>query len=366
MTVNYNSMMAGALFAFALQSSTVTYADQAADPLTNPSIVSPLSERLMASKVVRNGERLVTVGERGTILISIDNAKTWRQVLSPVRVTLTSLMFADSQNGWAVGNGGIVLGTRDGGENWTKLLDGNAAAAIEDEAARKASDAAPGNDALKHRLGEAEGLVKDGPDKPFTDIKFFDSANGIVIGAYGLSFRTDDGGATWHSLMGDMDNPYGRHLYSMCLGRDGLFVVGEQGSVFRSTNGGATFKRLRPVGKGTLFGILSTSKGTLVTYGLRGALFRSVDNGENWTRIESSQATITGGKVLSDGAIILIKEDGRIFKSNDEAQTFDILPVSSSMTLSSVDEISPDRLILSGVRGTVTVNIEKQKEELSK
>ena len=46
----------------------------------------------------------------------------------PTSVTLTAVRFADAQHGWAVGHGGVILATQDGGEQWT-LLDPFAASA---------------------------------------------------------------------------------------------------------------------------------------------------------------------------------------------------------------------------------------------
>ena len=36
----------------------------------------------------------------------------------PTRTTLTAVMFIDAKRGWAVGHGGLVLATLDGGEHW--------------------------------------------------------------------------------------------------------------------------------------------------------------------------------------------------------------------------------------------------------
>jgi hypothetical protein len=37
---------------------------------------------------------------------------------------------------------------------------------------------------------EAEGLVQDGPDKPFLGLHFADAKRGWVVGAYGLALAT--------------------------------------------------------------------------------------------------------------------------------------------------------------------------------
>ena len=62
--------------------------------------------------------RIVAVGERGLVILSDDRGASWRQVPSPVSVTLTMVRFADEQHGVAVGHGGTVLTTDDAGTTW--------------------------------------------------------------------------------------------------------------------------------------------------------------------------------------------------------------------------------------------------------
>ncbi|ODV41971.1 hypothetical protein AWV79_31155 [Cupriavidus sp. UYMMa02A] len=102
-----------------------------------PAMIPDKAASLVRLSVTLAGERLVSAGERGVILLSDDNGKTWRQAKVPVSAALTRVRFVDSRNGWAVGHGGVVLATRDAGETWQKQLDGAAAAQLELAAARR-------------------------------------------------------------------------------------------------------------------------------------------------------------------------------------------------------------------------------------
>ena len=83
---------------------------------------SRLADRSMMLAVARAGDRLVTVGERGRVLLSDDSGKTWRQAESvPVSVTLTAVTFADARSGWATGHAGVVLHTVDAGNTYLFL-----------------------------------------------------------------------------------------------------------------------------------------------------------------------------------------------------------------------------------------------------
>ena len=123
----------------------------------------------------------------------------------PVSVTLTRVRFAGPKTGWAVGHFGTVLHTADGGETWQRQLDGTTAAKLALEAAQARAQAMPGSESGRKRLAEAEQLVKDGPDKPFLDLHFFDDRNGVIVGAFNLIFGTHDGGKTWLPLLDRLD-----------------------------------------------------------------------------------------------------------------------------------------------------------------
>ncbi|GGF43932.1 hypothetical protein GCM10011611_57910 [Aliidongia dinghuensis] len=325
-----------------------------ADPLKNPSALSPHSLHLLMTAVAWTGERLVSVGERGTILLSDDQGASWRQVRSPVRATLTAATFPAPQTGWVVGNGGVLLQTRDGGETWAKAFDGVEAAAIELAAAKAALERAPGDAAVQRRMREAEGLVADGPDKPLLDVRFLDETRGLVVGAYGLAFRTDDGGRHWRSIMGEIDNPAGHHLYGIAATPDALVLVGEQGAVFRSTDGGQSFQAEKPVGRGSLFGAVTTRSGALVAFGLRGALFRSED-GVNWARIGSRSASINAGAVLADGTVLLADETGTLARSRDDGRSFEDMRLPDPTPCFGLAAAGSDALVVAGPGGNVRV-----------
>ena len=107
----------------------------AVDPLQRPALFALRASRAVTLAIVSAGRRSVAAGERGIVLWS-DDDKTWQQAKVPVSVTLTALSFPTPQQGWAVGHGGLVLHSADGGQNWARQLDGRAAAQIELKAAQ--------------------------------------------------------------------------------------------------------------------------------------------------------------------------------------------------------------------------------------
>jgi len=314
-------------------------------------------ERTVLLAVATAGQRIVAVGERGVVTLSDDGGATWRQARSvPVAVTLTALQFIDSRQGWAVGHGGVVLKSDDGGETWRRLADGRSLAATALQDARERARTAPADAGAVAALAAAEALVADGPDKPLFDLHFADASHGWVVGAYNLFFETTDGGVTWRSLAGRLDNPGGRHLYSMAVQGDTIFIAGEQGTVFRSNDAGSSFKPLVTPYKGSWFKlVLLKDKGVIVA-GLRGnAMFSA--NGDTWSRIEGAPpVTFVGGTTLPDGSALLCNQAGQLLQIREGNR---LVPFAApALTLPvGVTATSPQSLAVVGMTGATRIPI---------
>jgi photosystem II stability/assembly factor-like uncharacterized protein len=332
------------------------------DPLDQPAKASRHMLQSLRTAVARAGNRLVSVGQAGIILLSDDNGLSWRQARQvPVSVLLTNVVFVSEKRGWAIGHGGVVLISDDGGENWRKQLDGAQAAAIELEAAK--TDTGPN---AKHRLSEAQGLVSDGADKPLLGLYFNDENHGIVIGAYGLALATEDGGESWHSLMGGTDNPRGKHLYALAATSRGLFIAGEEGSVFRSTDGGKSFKALKTPSRGTFFGLIASKSEDLVAFGLRGDAYRSADDGEHWDKLDLPSSGLNGGTRLADGSLVIVDDWGDVLLSRDDGRTFARHGAAQPMGLIGVTEANDGSLAAAGSGGDLRVSLKDDAVEPAK
>src|SRR5690606_11985141 len=97
------------------------------DVLNTPSMATQKAAQTLLLDVVRAGNRLVAVGQRGHIVYSDDEGQTWHQGSVPVSTTLTAVQFPTPTKGWAVGHGGVILHSADAGQTWEKQLDGIAA-----------------------------------------------------------------------------------------------------------------------------------------------------------------------------------------------------------------------------------------------
>jgi photosystem II stability/assembly factor-like uncharacterized protein len=242
-------------------------------------------------KVVNTGKHFVAVGARGHILLSADG-KSWRQVAVPVDALLTSVVFADSQHGWAVGHDAVILGTSDGGETWK--------------------------------------LQNFQPDlaKPLFDVLFFDARHGIVVGAYGLMLETRDAGASWTPVADNVISDEERHMNALAkLGDGSLMVIGEAGLIGLSPDQGATWTKIASPYESSLFCVLPAGDKGAIIGGLRGNAFFVADvsaavEAAAWTKLETGtdqslfgMAALPGGRIAMVGlnaTLLLFAEGGKV------------------------------------------------------
>ena len=273
--------------------------------------------------VVRAGDRLIAVGDRGHILYSDDDGQQWLQARVPTQQLLTAVYFVDERHGWAVGHDALILATRDGGATWTRQYDDL----------------------------EAES--------PLLDVWFKDVNHGYAVGAYGMLLETRDGGQDWQRIDEALDNEDAFHLNAIGAGADsGVFIVGEMGMIFRSADWGQSWKRLDSPYQGSLFGLLATAEpGQLLVYGLRGHIFKSKDSGESWDAVAVHtdngllQYGLSGGSLLSNGDILIVGHSGTLLRSSDGGESFSVSNRTDRISLAAVVDGKAGGLILVGQNG---------------
>jgi photosystem II stability/assembly factor-like uncharacterized protein len=335
-------------------------------------IPNPATAQL--TDIATAGDRLVVAGARGLIAFSDDAGKTWTQARVPVSETLTALSFPTTDHGWAVGHGGVILHSGDGGENWQQQFDGNDANRLKLdyvtdrmmalEQAVQAAEATPDPD-LEYELEEAQFAVEDaelaietGPADPFLDVWFADAQYGWAVGAYGMIYRTDNGGLQWKIAAAGIENLEGYHYYRLdAADETTLFLSGEAGLLYRSDNGGDTWQRLPLDYEGSLFGVLALSPQRVICFGLRGNIFLSEDRGETWELLafdDSPALSFYGGNRVFSDSVVLVGAGGVMASSTDGRQfTFDVH--SARNTFSSVAVVGDD-LLLVGMGGIVRIS----------
>jgi photosystem II stability/assembly factor-like uncharacterized protein len=324
--------------------------------LSEPALHSDRATGSVLLAISKAGRRLIAAGERGLIIASDDDGRTWQQSDVPVSVTLTGVMFVNSSDGWAIGHSGVILVSHDGGRSWRKQLDGREGAALALYEVQTRTTADPVRDRARIKQN-ADLLAHDGPDKPLLDLWAPDPSHALSVGAYGLAFATADGGAHWDSIIARVDDPQGLHLYAIASLDDALLLVGEGGMIYRSDDAGRSFHASRTPFNGTLFGITRSGDGSVYAYGLRGACLRSDDLGRSWKAIEcGTNDNIARMIRLHDGSLAWVSHGGALFLGKPGVGNWRRVPLPKSFPFSDVVESERGILVLVGMEGILRVD----------
>ncbi|NMG74958.1 WD40/YVTN/BNR-like repeat-containing protein [Aromatoleum diolicum] len=292
-----------------LAASAVAFAAAPADAARNTTAVAAMKARLAAkvpvTGIARAGNALIAVGDYGTIVRSTDEGKTWQQAEVPVSALLTAVHFVDDERGWAVGHGGVILVTSDGGANWQ----------------------------LQTTLDEKPVLLS---------VHFTDAQRGYAVGAYGVAFVTADGGRNWAPMAVGSGHDADLHLNHVFATREGaLFLAAETGVAFRSTDRGGHWTKLATGVSGSLWSGLERSNGEVVLLGMSGRVIASRDGGNTWqVRETGTEQSLTSAIALPNGGMIIVGAGGVVLRGNGDGP----------MQL----EIRPDRQNLAAVMAAPT------------
>lgn len=272
------------------------------------SYIAPLATKSLLLDIVSENNRLIAVGERGHLLISDDSGKNWEQKRLPTVAMLTAV-YARGNKIWAVGHDAVIVHSDDGGETWTRQQF---------------------NPELQ---------------RPLMDVLFFDDQHGIALGAYGIYFRTRDGGENWErefhvSLLDPYDQEYllelkeedeafyqqelaaiMPHLNRVSLSGDTLLLAGESGLLAYSEDLGQSWQRLEPGYMGSFFDVVLQPDGSILAAGLRGNVYRSDPDFESWQRIKTgTTATLNSIVPLSSEEYLMVGNNGTVLWFGEELQ----------------------------------------------
>ncbi|MDO9273481.1 MAG: YCF48-related protein [Rugosibacter sp.] len=269
-------------------------------PVPAKLVPKAIHARFMAIAINHEGGMLA-VGERGIIVHSADHGTTWKQMPSPVDITLASVNFETSQRVWAVGQAASILRSDDGGKTWKVVR-------------YKPSD-------LRYYL---KIVIREGVL--------------YVLSSDGELWLSRDSGANWEMALLENGEAI-PHLFSLAfVGQAGL-ISAEHGSVFMRGKNDEPWKPLAIAYNGSFFGVVPFADQFLL-FGMSGRVFMVSPDGKSQRVIdtrttqflldavvipEKNQAVVVG----RGGAVILIGADSQVLKSYQRPDGTDITAVAA-------------------------------------
>jgi hypothetical protein len=154
---------------------------------------------------------------------------------------IMSVCLSSNLLGWAVGNGGTILRTLDGGVTWSAQSSPAGTTDIYAVACISATSAiAVGPLGLILRTVNAgvtwSRVTASGGQPDLYCVSFSGLLVGIIAGDNGAVFATADGGATWTDAMPTRSKPTAQMLLACAVRGTTAYAAGLQGAVVVSTN----------------------------------------------------------------------------------------------------------------------------------
>ena len=201
-------------------------------------------------------DRVWIVGDGGTLLTSTDGGRHFnRTILKMGQSTrdrkgqdaddLYSLLFADDQHGFIVGDRGTIIASSDSGASWRDQKSGTTSQ-------------------LFHLA--------------------FKGSRGWAVGTDGTILHTDNSGATWFTQYSGVHEDLNRVFV---VTDKVALVTGDKGVLLRTDSWGTNWERIPLEHREPLFGLSFVDKKTGWVVGYRGRIIRTYDGGHNWVEQES-------------------------------------------------------------------------------
>jgi len=302
---------------------------------------------------------------------STDNGNNWTSLYGalpygangPIMINSDDIVFASVWTCGGIGGGQEVYASADNGDSWTLASDGITHFWINSLAESPNGDIFAGTGNVPqgdYSAGLSPGVFRtsDNVDS-WVQVKSDTAWNtvydiimapdGVIFAGamFGL-FRSEDSGETW-SYAG---NSWGNGSEWMFVTPTGTLFAQDRTRVARSTDYGESWTivsdDLPGAETGWWGGDLSSSQVAVdrdgnVLIGTKDGVYRSLDNGDNWSQVGMASLEVFGLATNSAGDIFAIANDFGIYRSVDNGGTWQqIRPMSggiSAFAISSTDDI---------------------------
>jgi photosystem II stability/assembly factor-like uncharacterized protein len=278
-------------------------------------------------------------------------AGEWIPQSSGVKTTLTDVEFVDASTGWAVGSGGDIVATTNGGATWVKQNSGTTQGLYAADFVDKLHGWAVGTDSvIVHTEDGGKTWVTQTTDIAdptkfdLYGVSFTDRQNGWACGYWGLLLATTDGGATWTRIVW----PFGENVYIITLWHDILmldaghgWMVGEETIALAAPTPPWTRLQAGP-STTNLLAIDNSSATDAWAVGYNGAAFATSD-GTTWTaRTVTTVPADThhhflGVACVGPQVVHIASEDRTVYTSVDGGSTWQAEEVPTRYLLADID-----------------------------
>jgi photosystem II stability/assembly factor-like uncharacterized protein len=308
----------------------------------------------------------------------------WIQQTSGTTNSLTCISMAgiSTETGWAVGVGGVILKTTNGGTNWVSVFSPTNRTLKAVHCINQSTVIAAGYDGIfiKSTNGGGDWTANFIGSFDIYNIQFINSTTGFMGGETGVVWKTTNAGDNWNGIVVNSLDNYGCFFVNSTTGYTcGPLINTQTSSVKRTTNGGSSWQQ-----SVNIFGILksitffSDQKGW--SCGNLGTIARTTNGGATWGTFAPINSSITLNDIyfskpeeFGNGTTGWIAADsGKIFISTNSGVNWTVQSTPVSNNLISVQiignlygwAVGENGCILRTTNGGVTIGIHNISNEV--
>jgi photosystem II stability/assembly factor-like uncharacterized protein len=306
---------------------------------------------------VVNSQVIYAVGDGGSMVKSDDGGISWQALATGTTAWLLGVDFTDELTGTTVGEvnlAGIILRTTDGGQTW--LPQGNSPLpwleAVDFWDANTGVIVGWSGAIYWTSDGGATWVPQDsGTTQRLYSVHLFDATTAIAVGGDGVICRTRDAGESWYHPPSNTEErleavDFGGAVHGAAVGRNGTAIYSYDG-------GEAWSPRVSGTGE-WLDDVTFRDEYTAVAVGIGGTLIVSTNGGINWSPLDPPASGgwnavdfTTGGGILLTGGV------GSLWRSDDSWSTWENGQTGATGGLLSIDKATSSIAVAVGYKGTL-------------
>jgi photosystem II stability/assembly factor-like uncharacterized protein len=294
------------------------------------------------------------VGENGVILATRDGGESWQPQSSFTEKALWGVYFVDASTGWVAGRDGTLLTTGDGGQHWRPQASGterNLTSLYFVDALTGWAVGENGTILSTHDGGRSWKPQQKGPGKILWRVQFTSTSTGWAVGEDGTILATRDGGAHWGAQIKPIDKDLtGLHFADPRTG----WAVGRDGTILATADGGQHWQAQAAHTENNLTGVHFINAKTGWAVGDNGTICATRDGGRHWEVRRNNVAQDLGGVHFADGRTgWVVGGNGNILVSHDGGATWQPQPIGITKDLLYVHFVDARTGWVVGTGGTI-------------
>lgn len=281
-----------------------------------------------------DGERGIAVGAGGEIQVTADGGKTWKLETGPTQLSLTTASIKGSRRIVAGLMGEIF--TDDGSGKWQRAESGTKERALGSSLSSSGNAMVVGSFGTMLHSNDGGKTWKNvapdwapifaGSDELSDDfapsiyaVAIDDQGFGIAVGELSTILRTEDGGASWQLALGGPVRGSERPsaIFGATIRPDGVgYAVGQSGLILQTRDQGRTWCSIASGTTANLMGVASLPGGRTLVSGMR-AMLLSLDDGKSWNKMSGSDlafAWYSGASATGGGSFVVAGQSGNILR----------------------------------------------------